>query len=129
MRHFHFKNLGELEQCASGAGATHVGFEHDPERVRTLLARKVRIGSFTLGNSIAIHPMEGCDGTLDGRPRAQREAFDLGHGGLLDYFLDKRALPGKVGFDVMRVLLSQTPFQSTVFYDRRRILAQVVAKG
>jgi 2,4-dienoyl-CoA reductase-like NADH-dependent reductase (Old Yellow Enzyme family) len=68
MRHFHFKNLGEIEQCANSVGATSVGFEHDPERVRTLLARKVRVGGFTLGNSIAIHPMEGCDGTLDGRP-------------------------------------------------------------
>src|SRR5262245_1178575 len=27
-----------------------------------------RIGNFTVGNSLCIHPMEGCDGTLDGRP-------------------------------------------------------------
>jgi 2,4-dienoyl-CoA reductase-like NADH-dependent reductase (Old Yellow Enzyme family) len=68
MRHFHFKNLSELEDCAREVGATHVGFEHDPERIKAVLARKVSIGSFTLGNSIAIHPMEGCDGTPDGRP-------------------------------------------------------------
>jgi 2,4-dienoyl-CoA reductase-like NADH-dependent reductase (Old Yellow Enzyme family) len=32
------------------------------------LARPVRIGPLRAGNSIAIQPMEGCDGTLDGRP-------------------------------------------------------------
>jgi 2,4-dienoyl-CoA reductase-like NADH-dependent reductase (Old Yellow Enzyme family) len=36
--------------------------------VRAALARPVRVGSVTVGNSMAIHPMEGCDGTLDGRP-------------------------------------------------------------
>ena len=68
MRHFQFKNLSELRQCAESVGALHVGFEEHPERVKEILARKVDVGGFTLGNSIAIHPMEGCDGTLDGRP-------------------------------------------------------------
>ncbi len=68
MKHFKYRSLGELRQDAEQQGATHVRFEDDPERVKALLARKVRVGSFTLGNSIAIHPMEGCDGTLDGRP-------------------------------------------------------------
>lgn len=36
--------------------------------MQAALARKVRVGSRTAGNSMAIHPMEGCDGTLDGRP-------------------------------------------------------------
>jgi 2,4-dienoyl-CoA reductase-like NADH-dependent reductase (Old Yellow Enzyme family) len=68
MRHFHFKALADIERCASQVGATHVEFEPDPERIKATLARRVRLGDFTLGNSIAIHPMEGCDGTLDGRP-------------------------------------------------------------
>ena len=68
MRHFDFKALAELEQAARDAGAAHLEFEHDPERVKSILARKVRIGEFTLGNSIAVHPMEGCDGDLDGKP-------------------------------------------------------------
>src|SRR5204862_4810643 len=68
LRHFTYKSLGDLESAARELGAAHVRFEHDPGRVRTLLARPVKVGDFTLGNSIAIHPMEGCDGTLDGRP-------------------------------------------------------------
>ena len=32
------------------------------------LARRVRIGSKETPNALAIHPMEGCDGTPDGRP-------------------------------------------------------------
>ena len=68
MRHFTYRTLAELEQAASVAGAAHVQFEHNPENVKAALARKVRVGGLTLGNSIAIHPMEGCDGTLDGRP-------------------------------------------------------------
>lgn len=68
MRHFTYKTLDELRRSAEELGASHVRFEGDPEAVRHWLGRKVRVGSFTVGNSIAIHPMEGCDGTLDGRP-------------------------------------------------------------
>lgn len=68
MRHFTYRSLEELQAAAEAAGATHVRFEADPERVREILARKVHGASFTLGNSLGIHPMEGCDGTLDGRP-------------------------------------------------------------
>jgi 2,4-dienoyl-CoA reductase-like NADH-dependent reductase (Old Yellow Enzyme family) len=68
MRHFNYKTLAELEQDAEAAGASHVRFEHDPEKIKAVLARRVPVGGFTLGNSIAIHPMEGCDGTLEGRP-------------------------------------------------------------
>ena len=32
------------------------------------LFRPVQVGSFTVGNALCIQPMEGCDGTLDGRP-------------------------------------------------------------
>jgi NADPH2 dehydrogenase len=68
MKHFNFKSLAEIEACARDIGALHVHFEHDPEKIKSVLSRKVRVGEFTLGNSIAIHPMEGCDGTPDGRP-------------------------------------------------------------
>ena len=68
MRHFSYKTLDELQQATEGAGAACVRFESDPEIVRALLARKVTVAGHTVGNSIAIHPMEGCDGTLDGRP-------------------------------------------------------------
>ncbi len=68
MPFFNFNSLDEIELAAEEAGAVHVRFEHDPEKIKTILARRVRIGRHTLGNSIAIHPMEGCDGTADGAP-------------------------------------------------------------
>jgi NADPH2 dehydrogenase len=42
--------------------------EGDPEKVKQILSRPVRVGAFSVGNSIAIHPMEGCDATLGGQP-------------------------------------------------------------
>jgi 2,4-dienoyl-CoA reductase-like NADH-dependent reductase (Old Yellow Enzyme family) len=68
MRHFTYKTLGELEEAARRLGAEHVRFEHDTARMQEALRRAVRVGARTAGNSMAIHPMEGCDGTLDGRP-------------------------------------------------------------
>lgn len=68
MRHFTYKNLDEIRRAAQERGARHVRFEEDPGKVRQTLARPVRVGGWTAGNSIAIHPMEGCDGTPDGRP-------------------------------------------------------------
>ncbi len=57
-------------------------FEEDPARVREILARPVPVGRFTVGNSIANHPMEGCDGEIDGRPgeltRRRYERFARG---------------------------------------------------
>ncbi len=68
MRHFTYKTLSALQQNCDELGAPHVRFEADPEQVKSTLARKVRVGPMEVGNSLAIHPMEGCDGTLDGRP-------------------------------------------------------------
>ncbi len=68
MRNFTYKTLSELRRAAEDLGASHVRFEEDPERLKELLARPVKVAGFMVGNSMAIHPMEGCDGTLDGRP-------------------------------------------------------------
>ena len=68
MRHFVYKTLAELRRAAEETGAAHVRFTADADEVRRVLARPVRVGAFTVGNSIAIQPMEGCDGTLDGAP-------------------------------------------------------------
>jgi len=68
MKRFTYQNLLALESEAERIGARHVAFEHDPARVRAILARPVLVGGFRVGNSIAIHPMEGCDGELDGTP-------------------------------------------------------------
>lgn len=68
MRHFKYSNLAELQQATEDLGAEHVRFEPDSGAVRQILARPVAAGPFQLGNSLAIHPMEGCDGTLEGTP-------------------------------------------------------------
>src|SRR5258708_7688793 len=68
MRHFQYKTLSDLQQSCDANGATHVRFEPDPERVKSILGRPVTVGPMRIGNSLAIHPMEGCDGALDGRP-------------------------------------------------------------
>ena len=63
MRHFVYKTLDELQRGAERLGAAHVRFEADPERPWPILARPVEVGGYAAGNSLAIHPMEGCDGT------------------------------------------------------------------
>lgn len=68
MRHFKYQTLSELQQETESLGLQHVRFEAEPEKIKSVLARAVNVGGFRVGNSIAIHPMEGCDGTLDGKP-------------------------------------------------------------
>jgi 2,4-dienoyl-CoA reductase-like NADH-dependent reductase (Old Yellow Enzyme family) len=68
MKHFTYKTLSELQSAADQAGAHNVVFEENAGKVRQTLARPVQVGDLRVGNSMAIHPMEGCDGTLDGRP-------------------------------------------------------------
>ncbi|MBK5293001.1 MAG: NADH:flavin oxidoreductase [Acidobacteriia bacterium] len=68
MKYFNYHTLAEIEQAAAGQGAAQVRFESDANQVKLALARKVPVGSVTAGNSMAIHPMEGCDATLDGHP-------------------------------------------------------------
>ncbi len=68
MKYFTFKTLQELEQAVSENGARSIAFEHDPEKIKAALARRVEVGGAAVGNSIAIHPMEGCDSTPEGAP-------------------------------------------------------------
>ena len=68
MRHFTYRSLAELKDDAAKLGTQHVHFLEDNDAIRAALARPVDVGGFKVGNSIAIHPMEGCDGTLDGNP-------------------------------------------------------------
>jgi 2,4-dienoyl-CoA reductase-like NADH-dependent reductase (Old Yellow Enzyme family) len=62
-RYFKFRSLDEIEaECqALGLG---IRFSAD----LAPLFRPVTIGRLRAGNSLCIQPMEGCDGTLDGRP-------------------------------------------------------------
>jgi 2,4-dienoyl-CoA reductase-like NADH-dependent reductase (Old Yellow Enzyme family) len=67
-RHFQYKTLTELQQSSEQLGAEHVRFEHNPQRVKELLSRKVQVGDFEVGNSLCIQPMEGCDCDTEGHP-------------------------------------------------------------
>lgn len=67
MRHFLYKNLEQLQQTADQL-TREVRFEADKLKVQSALGRPVIGKSYRLGNSMAIHPMEGCDSTPDGRP-------------------------------------------------------------
>jgi 2,4-dienoyl-CoA reductase-like NADH-dependent reductase (Old Yellow Enzyme family) len=71
-RHFRYKTLDDLRRDAERLGIDLPLIE-DREEVKRRLARPVEIPSdggrmWRIGNSLAIHPMEGCDGELDGRP-------------------------------------------------------------
>jgi NADPH2 dehydrogenase len=68
MKHFHYKNLDELRLAGEELGAHHVRFEEDTNEIRRQVSRPVEVGGFRVGNALAIHPMEGCDATPDGRP-------------------------------------------------------------
>lgn len=68
MKHFTYRTLTELQQETERLGTQHVRFADSPDQIKTTLARPVTVGDMQVGNSIAIHPMEGCDGTLDGKP-------------------------------------------------------------
>ncbi len=62
-KYFTYKNLDELKKDVDGLGLD-ITFETELRAI----AKHVKIGKKTIGNSLAIHPMEGCDATLDGRP-------------------------------------------------------------
>ena len=62
-KYFIYKTLNDIRNDAQ-ARHLDVSFEKNLEAIR----RTVQIGDRTIGNSLGIHPMEGCDGTLDGKP-------------------------------------------------------------
>ena len=72
VQYFHYKNLNDLRNHAAGLGVD-IPLVEDKEEIRGILARPVELRSpggktWRIGNSFAIHPMEGCDGDLDGNP-------------------------------------------------------------
>src|SRR5947199_3647829 len=62
-RYFKFRSLDDLE-----AESRHLGLDLRFSEDLSPLFRPVAIGPLRAGNSLCIQPMEGCDGTLDGRP-------------------------------------------------------------
>jgi 2,4-dienoyl-CoA reductase (NADPH2) len=79
---FRFRSLEELLDRAQALGL-NIPAQEDV----SILARPVSIGDGEAPNALAIHPMEGCDGTADGRPDSltirRYERFAGGGAGLL----------------------------------------------
>jgi NADPH2 dehydrogenase len=70
--YFTYKTLDDLARDAEQVGI-NLPLVDDREEVKRLLGRPVEIQNlggarWRIGNSLAIHPMEGCDGDLEGRP-------------------------------------------------------------
>lgn len=67
------------------AGARDLGLQDDilVDSDFSGLLKPVKVGNRTVGNRLAIHPMEGCDGERDGRPGelTVRRWDRFGHGG------------------------------------------------
>ena len=63
IKYFTYRSLDDLVRDAGQRGVS----VRVSEGIAPLL-EPVKIGSLTAGNRLAVHPMEGCDGTLDGRP-------------------------------------------------------------
>jgi NADPH2 dehydrogenase len=71
-RYFAYRTLDDLRRDAQRLGID-LPLVEDREEIRHRLAQPVSIGGeggcgWRMGNSMANHPMEGCDGELDGRP-------------------------------------------------------------
>src|SRR5947208_16879209 len=62
-RYFKFRTLDDLQAECQRLGLD-LRFSDD----FSPLFRPVALGPLRAGNSLCIQPMEGCDGTLDGRP-------------------------------------------------------------
>jgi hypothetical protein len=60
---FHYKTIADLE-----AENARLGIDLRWSEELAPLWQPLEIGGRRLGNRWCIHPMEGCDGTLDGRP-------------------------------------------------------------
>jgi NADPH2 dehydrogenase len=62
-RYFKFRSVDDL-QAASAELGLDLRFSDDLGP----LFRPVKVGPLVAGNALCVQPMEGCDGTLDGRP-------------------------------------------------------------
>ena len=79
---FNFKTLEEVVECSC-----KFGLELDFSENIGVLGRKVVINGREIPNSLAFHPMEGCDGNADGRhgelTKRRYERFSRGGAGLI----------------------------------------------
>lgn len=79
---FRFKNPGELKGAIDALGLS-IPLEEDT----SFLSRPLEVAGRVIPNSMAVHPMEGADGTLDGAPDVltfrRYKRFAAGGAGLL----------------------------------------------
>ncbi len=62
-RYFNYRSLDDLRADVDRQGVD-IQLEESVQR----LLEPITIGGRTVGNRMAVHPMEGCDGDLEGRP-------------------------------------------------------------
>src|SRR5208283_233026 len=81
---FHYKSLDELKE-----DMTRMGLDMPVSANVAVLSRPINIGNKTVPNRLAINPMEGCDGTPEGKPsdltRRRYRRFGNGGAGLVWY--------------------------------------------
>ncbi|NIA07306.1 MAG: FAD-dependent oxidoreductase [Actinobacteria bacterium] len=79
---FSLRNIGDLKGLAERLGVC-IPISEDV----SVLSQPVEVGTLIAPNSLAIHPMEGCDGDAQGRPgkltRRRYERFAAGGAGLI----------------------------------------------
>ncbi len=78
-------NLGSIEDLRQLSEQLGVRIEADEDV--EILAKPVQAGELVIPNSLAVHPMEGCDGDSEGRPSSltlrRYERFAAGGAGLI----------------------------------------------
>ena len=111
--HFQYRSLEELDQEARQL-KLDLRLEPDTRRVRSLLGRSVPIGHYRAGNSLAIHPMEGCDGTPLGEPDSLtfRRYERFGQGGAKLIWFEATAVVPEGRANPRQLLLNQTTANS-----------------
>ena len=62
--YFKYKTPADVVADAQRLGLSHIAMADD----LSVMFQSIAVGGRTVGNRWAIQPMEGCDGTLDGRP-------------------------------------------------------------
>jgi len=82
MWEFNLSSIADLKELAE-----RLGVRIDAIADVSILAQPVQAGGFVISNSLAVHPMEGCDGDSQGRPTEltlrRYERFAAGGAGLI----------------------------------------------
>ena len=107
---FRFRSLDDLK-----ARVIELGLDLPSDTDLALLARRVRMGSKETPNALAIHPMEGCDGTAGGAPDelTVRRYLRFAHGGAGLLWFEATAVAQEARANPRQLLL--TPDNASAF--------------